>query len=177
MKDLKKRRQRVEEKEEKEKSKDEEIKRQIKIFQKSAKELEYGLVKTGEGEIMASKQKGKIIGKYTGPGLPGPIQCDLQPTSSNWGIMDRLVERTAPYNTFTLYDGFLNYCQCGEIDLSKRDFIGHVKDHHRGLVQKGSQLNKPPWLGWILFINDEVEEIFCYSDRDLDESILANCLI
>ena len=37
MKDLKKRRQRVEEKEEKEKSKDEEIKRQIKIFQKRAK--------------------------------------------------------------------------------------------------------------------------------------------
>ena len=42
MKDLKKMRQRVEEKEEKEKSKDEEIKRQIKIFQKRAKKLEYG---------------------------------------------------------------------------------------------------------------------------------------
>ena len=59
MKDLKKRRQRVEEKEEKEKSKDEEIKRHIKIFQKRAKELEYGLVKAGEGEIMSVKWKGK----------------------------------------------------------------------------------------------------------------------
>ena len=55
--------------------------------------------------------------------------------------------------------------------------FGHVKDHHRGLIQKGCQLNKPPWLGWILFINDEVEEAFCYSDEDLDESILTNCLI
>ena len=72
MKNLKKRIQRIEEKEEKEKSKDEEIKRQIKIFQKRAKELEYGLVKTEEGEIMAEKWKGKMIGKYTGPGLPGP---------------------------------------------------------------------------------------------------------
>jgi ribosome-binding ATPase YchF (GTP1/OBG family) len=59
MKDLKKRRQRVEEKEEKEKSKDKEIKRQIKIFQKRAKELEYGLVKAGEGGIMSVKWKGK----------------------------------------------------------------------------------------------------------------------
>ena len=31
---------------------------------------------------MATKWKGKIIGKYTGPGLPGPIQCDIAPTSS-----------------------------------------------------------------------------------------------
>ena len=72
MKDLKKRRQRIESKEEKERTKDEEIKRQIKIFQKRAKELEYGLVKTEKGEIMAAKWNGKIIGKYTGPGLPGP---------------------------------------------------------------------------------------------------------
>ena len=177
MKDLKKRRQRIELKEEKERTKDEEIKRQIKIFQKRAKELEYGLVKTEKGEIMAAKWNGKIIGKYTGPGLPGPIQSDIAANKFNWGLMDRLVERTAPYDVFTLYDGFLNYCQCGEIDLSKRDFIGHVKDHHRGLIQKGCQLNKPPWLGWILFINDEVEEAFCYSDEDLDESILTNCLI
>ena len=63
MKDLKKKKQRVEEKEEKEKSKDEEIKRQIKIFQKRAKELEYGLVETGKAGIMAAKWKGKIIGK------------------------------------------------------------------------------------------------------------------
>ena len=77
MKDLKKRRQRVEEKEKKEKSKEEEIKRQIKIFQKRTKELEYGLVETEEGEIKAAKWKGKIIGKYTGPGLPGSTQSDI----------------------------------------------------------------------------------------------------
>ena len=158
-------------------TKDEEIKREIKIFQKRARGLEYGLVKTEKGEIMAAKWNGKIIGKYTGPGLPGPTQSDIAANKFNWGLMDRLVERTAPYDVFTLYDGFLNYCQCGEIDLSKRDFIGHVKDHHRGLIQKGCQLNKPPWLGWILFIYDEVEEAFCYSDEDLDESILTNCLI
>jgi len=82
MKDLKKRRQRIESKEEKERTKDEEIKRQIKIFQKRAKELEYGLVKTEKGEIMAAKWNGKIIGKYTGPGLPGPTQSESPPTSS-----------------------------------------------------------------------------------------------
>ena len=77
MKDLKKRRQWIESKEEKERTKDEEIKRQIIIFQKRAKELEYGLDKTEKGEIIAAKWNGKIIGKYTGPGLPGPTQCDI----------------------------------------------------------------------------------------------------
>ena len=110
---------------------------------------------------MTAKWKGKIIVKYTGQGLTDPTQCDIAANKFNQGLMDRLVEQTAPYNFFTLYNGFLNY----------------IKDHHRGLVQKGSQLNKQPWLGWILFINEEVEKIFCYSDRDLDESILVNCLI
>ena len=45
IKDLKKRRHRVEEKEENEKSKDEEMKRQIRLLQKRENELEYGLVK------------------------------------------------------------------------------------------------------------------------------------
>ena len=54
----------------------------------------------GKVEIMAAKWKGKIIGKYTGTGLPGPTQCDIAANKFNGGLMDRLVERTAPYNTF-----------------------------------------------------------------------------
>ena len=50
--------------------------------------------------------------------------------------MDRLLEPTAPYNVFTLYDGFLNYCQNGENDLLKRDFFGHVKDNHKRISSK-----------------------------------------
>ena len=56
------------------------------------------------------------------------------------GLINRLAERTAPYNVFTLYDGLTNWCQCGLIDLNKSDFIGHVKDHHRGLIMQGCQL-------------------------------------
>ena len=80
------------------------------------------------------------------------------------GTYEQAGGERAPYNAFTLYDDFFNYCRCGEIDLSKSDFIEHVKEYHWGLFQKGFQLNKPAWLGWIIFINDEVEETFCYSD-------------
>ena len=43
---------------------------------------------------MAAKWKGKIIGKYKGPGLPDPTQCDIAANKLNWGLMNRLVERT-----------------------------------------------------------------------------------
>ena len=57
---------------------------------------------------MAAKWKGKIIGKYTGTGVLGPTQSDIAASKFNWGLMGRLVELTAPYTVFTLYDGFLN---------------------------------------------------------------------
>ena len=62
------------------------------------------------------------------------------------------------------------------IDLSKRDFIGHVKDHHRGLIMQGCQLNRPPWFDLVHYINDEIEEIICFTEEDLDKSMLDNYL-
>jgi hypothetical protein len=41
---------------------------------------------------------------------------------------------------------------------------------------KGSQLNRPPWLDNIRYINDAVEETFCFPEMDLDEDMLNNHL-
>ena len=90
--------------------------------------------------------------------------------------MNRLAERTAPYNVFKLYEGLNHWCSCGAIDLDTRDFVGHVKDHHNGKIMKGSQLNRPPWLDNIRYINDTVEETFCFTEMDLDEEMLNNHL-
>lgn len=46
------------------------------------------------------------------------------------GTYEQAGGERAPYNAFTLYDDFFNYCRCGEIDLSKSDFIEHVKEYH-----------------------------------------------
>ena len=88
---------------------------------------------------------GKEIGKYTGPGLLGPTLVKLRKNQFNWELIFRLTEKAAPYKTFKLYEGLSNACACGEIDLEARNFNDHIKDHHYGVVPKGSQINRPPW--------------------------------
>ena len=63
-------------------TKDEEIKRQINIMKKRAKEIEYKLEKTEKGEVFVAKLNGITIGNYTGPGLPGPIHEKLKANES-----------------------------------------------------------------------------------------------
>ena len=44
-------------------------------------------------------------------------------------------------------------------------------DHHRGLVMKDSQLNRPPWIDWVNYEDDEVMELMeliCFTDENLD---------
>jgi len=57
-----------------------------------------------------------------------------------------LVDKAAPVKLFTIYDGLSNWIKCGAIDLGARDFIGQKLDHHRGIVPRYSQINRPIWL-------------------------------
>ena len=157
-------------------TKEEEKNRQIRIFKKRAEELKYSLDKTEKGDVFTAKWRGRTIGVYTGKGLPTPTLEKLKANKFNWELMNRLAERTAPYNVFKLYEGLNHWCSCGAIDLDTRDFVGHVKDHHNGKIMKGSQLNRPPWLDNIRYINDAVEETFCFTEMDLDEDMLNNHL-
>ena len=93
-----------------------------------------------------------------------------------WQKINLLVERAAPYKNFTIYPGLTNWCSCGEIDLFERDFIGHLKDHHHGVVLRNSQLNRPPWLDLVKYKNDLIEEIICYSEEELETNLLDNIL-
>ena len=56
---------------------------------------------------------------------------------------NELVERASPYMNFTFYKGLTNWCGCGQIDMETNDFIAHLKEHHKGVVIKNSQLNQP----------------------------------
>ena len=59
-------------------------------------------------------------------------------------------------------------------DLPKREFERHVKESHRGIVLKDSQINRPPWMDWVFYSNDELEEALCNSTENLDKYIIIN---
>lgn len=82
-----------------------------------------------------------------------------------------VVKKAIPYSEMQLYKGLTNWCGCGVIDLYTKDFICHTKEHHHGIIQKNSQLNRPPWLDLIHFLNDEIEELFCFTDETLDDFV------
>ena len=82
--------------------------------------------------------------------------------------IQRLVEKATPAKSLNLYKGCSNWCACGAIDLSSREFISHCMDHHRGLAMKNCQINRPPWIDWVNYEDDEVMELICYTDENLD---------
>ena len=61
-----------------------------------------------------------------------------------------LNDKAVPYNILKIYDGLSYRCACGQIDMSARDFIAHT---NHGVVQKFSQIHRPPWFDWIKWEN------------------------
>ena len=82
-----------------------------------------------------------------------------------WEQMLMLNDKAVPYNILKIYDGLSYRCACGQIDMSARDFITHTKEHHHGVVQKFSQINRPPWFDWIKY-DEEMEEVFCFTNEE-----------
>ena len=64
----------------------------------------------------------------------------------NIELFERMIEKAAPTKEFTLYEGCAFQCACGLKDLPKREFERQVKEHHRRIVLKNSQINRPPWM-------------------------------
>ena len=50
--------------------------------------------------------------------------------------------------------------------MSARNFITLTKEHHHEVVQKFSQINRPPWFDWIKYDDDEIEEVFCFTNEE-----------
>ena len=114
------------------------------------------------------KWNGIELGEYQGPGLLSPIISKFRQGEFNQKFIYYLVEKAAPYQNFQIYDGLSHWCYCGKIDLDTRNFLGHIKDHHHGIIQKNCQLNRPPWYDWIKFKNQEIEDEFCFTLSNLE---------
>ena len=143
-----------------------------KILEVRIKELNSKLEeKEGKGEVQVLQWNGNTIGEYKGPGLIGPILEKFRRNLFDFDQINWLIDKATPVKSLNPYRGFSNWCACGIIDLNWRDFIGHCMDHHRGIAMKNSQLNRPPWMDWVDYDNDEVMEQLCFSDENLDKII------
>ena len=89
----------------------------------------------------------------------------------NWNLINLLVGRAIPYHVITLYKCLTNWCDLGIIDLNSKGLVNHAKEHQHGVIQRNSQLNQSPWLVLIKYLNDEIEERFCYTEESLDDLV------
>ena len=48
----------------------------------------------------------------------------------------------------------------------KKTYIKHVKQIHNGIALPKSILNRPPWVDYVFFYSDEVEELYAGVDAE-----------
>ena len=166
---LKEQRRKNKIKENKDQKKQKELEK--KIFIQRSKKLNVELVKTEKGDVSKAKWNGKIIGDYLGVVPLNPIIESFRHDRYDWSLINLLVGKAIPYHEVPLYKGLTNWCGCGTIDLNSKDLICHVKEHHHGVIQKNSQLNRPPWLDLIKYLTEEIEEGFFFTEESLDDLI------
>lgn len=138
------------------------------IFKLRLENMDFHLRNSQKGDVMAMYWKDKHIGDYIGPGLPSVMLEKLQKHKYKWKYINVLVEHDIPSKKLLLYEGLSNWCSCGKQDMTKNEFLGHTADHHHGIIQKNSQINRPFWLDWVFYRDGELEEEFCYSLSNLD---------
>ena len=60
------------------------------------------------------------------------------------------------------------YIWISSIDLEQKDLIAHVKERHKGIIQRNSQQNHPPWLDRVKFEDEQLGEQFSFTLSNLD---------
>jgi len=145
-----------------------ERKKQLKIIENRASHIGFELKKTPKGEKFYMKWKELEIGMLTVNYPPMEIPKNFRQNRYNKKWIFVTANKEIPLKDFTLYDGFSNWCACGEIDLNPETFISHVKRHHHGAIPIFSQLNRPFWFDLVIYPTDELEQLFCTTLDELD---------
>ena len=145
-----------------------ERKKQLKIIENRANHIGFELKKTPNGEKFFMKWKELEIGMLTvnNPPIEVPKNFRQNHYQKKWIFVT--AKKETPLKDFTLYDGFSNWCSCGEIDLNPETFISHVKRHHHGAIPIFSQLNRPFWFDCVIYPTEDLEQLFCTTLDELD---------
>ena len=115
------------------------------------------------------KWKGKDIREIEGMHINIKVIEKFQKNQYNKCWIFELVNKETPLRNLTLYDGFNNWCGCGEIDLGAGMFTYHVRRSHRGIIPIHSQLNRPFWFDFVKYFSQDIEEKFCYTMNELED--------
>lgn len=111
--------------------------------------------------------KGTAIGDYIGPSTPLNTN-EMRKDTFRWEPIDVLIKKRTALQKIPIISGFSNVCGCTQVDdVDSKWFIEHIKKEHNGYIPPLSQINKPPWVGWVIFDSDETELLFCRSKEDL----------
>ena len=117
-------------------------KRKQKELEIRAHELRVVLEKREKGDTPVLQWKGTTVCESTNAPYISQAIDNFQHDRFDWSQINLLVERASPYMNFTFYKGLTNWRGCGQIDMETNDFIAHLKEHHKGVVIKNSQLNR-----------------------------------
>ena len=138
------------------------------IIENRANHIRFELKNTPKGEKFFMKWKDIEIGMLTVDNPPMEIPKKFRQGHYQKRWLFVTAKKETPLKDFTLYDGFSNWCSCGEIDLNQEIFISHAKRHHHGAIPILSQLHRPFWFDWVIYPTDEIERIFCTSLDEMD---------
>ena len=161
-----------ENKKEKKKEKKKQRKKELKIINYRAANTNIKMKNIEKGDKVFIYWKEKEIGEYLGNGLPQMVLDKFRSHQFKMNMIYVRIKRDTPLKSFTVYDGFSQWCSCGSIDMDKEYFISHVKRLHQGVIPKDSQLNRPFWFDWVRYKTDGLEEIFCTTLSDLSDMVL-----
>ena len=111
----------------------------LNIIKKRAQYLEGFLKRTEHiGDVYWTKWKEIKLGEYTGLKVLSSTVDKIRSWEYDLKYFNVLTEKAAPYQSLTLYPGLSNWCHCGRIDLEQKDLIAHVKELHKGIIQRNS---------------------------------------
>ena len=146
----------------------------MKIINYRATNTKLKMKKTEKGDKFFLYWKNKEIGEYTGGGLPQIVLNNFQTHQFKMNMIYVRLKKDTPLKSFTVSDGFSQWwsCEPSILDMDKEYFIYHVKRHHQGVIPHDSQLNRPFWLDWVKYKDDELEERFCTTLSDLSDIVL-----
>ena len=99
------------------------------------------------------------IGIFTEPYIRPDLE-QMKVRHINWKKVDIFVHNDQPIEQLTVLEDFLNLCSCRKIELRKNEFLNHVNKNYQRHEMKNSQINQPIWVYVVIFVSDEIEELF-----------------
>ena len=103
------------------------------------------------------------VGTYIGPKNPTPPQQllrNFKNKTNNIRHLEVTIRKDTQHKKLQILKGYSNSCGCGESGIDAHTFKDHIINRHSGFVLANSTINRPPWMDWYFFFNDDTKKPF-----------------